>query len=473
MARTTAGDHRPPTPNRRLKLLLDDVGWRPETLARKVNAALEQHPHKRRIHEKTPYRWLRGEVPHPPVPDIVVDLLATALRSPVRFDMVWPDTRRHPPQAGDEDLGVPWNHTGLLKLLEEWRMLTRRTFLTLSGAALTGPVWQSLDVAAPIPALTGQRGHVTPAVVSLIETMVTGAQQLDERHGSAAADFVADQFSGVDHLVRSSTYDAATGRRLCTALAQLAQTSGWMAQESAFDGLAQRWYLAGLHAAHSAGDRGLTASIMALMSNQATGLGNTSDALQLAAAAEKAAAHTPVAVQALIAARSTLAHAGAGDLAGVQRARDRAIALIDDPGQDLGQSPPWAGYVTRTELDAIIGRALVMLASHIPGRRRNVLIGDAETLLRGRALDASEAHQRSAVRHGAWLALAYARTGDLDQAVDTGRLALQRLPDVTSVRCAALFGELRTELAPHAHRARNVRNLINLVDQQVPRSTWR
>jgi hypothetical protein len=451
-------------------LLLDEAGWRPESLARRVNAALEQHPHKRRVHEKTPYRWLRGEIPHPPVPDIVVELLSSALGSPVRFDMVWPDTARRPsPQEGGEDLGVPWNHTGLLKLLKEWRMLTRRTFLTLSGAALTGPAWQSLDTACPIPAVTGKGGRVSPSVVSLIEAMVAGAQQLDERHGSAAADFVADQFSSVSHLVESSSYDAETGQRLCAALAQLAQTSGWMAQESAHDALAQRWYDLGLRNAHSAGDRGLSASIMALMSNQATTLGKNSDALQLAAAAEQAAAHAPAKVQALIAARSTLAHAGAGDLAGVQRARDRAIALINDAGQDPDRSPAWAGYVTRTELDAISGRALVMLARYLPSRRRNRLICDAGTLLRGRALDTSEAHQRSAVRHGAWLSLAYVRTGDLDQAVDTAYLALQRLPAVTSVRCATLFAELRTELAPHAHRAPQVRNLINEVDQQVPR----
>lgn len=468
MARNPGGGRRTLVPNRQLKLLLDDAGWRPESLARRVNAALEKYPHKRRVHEKTPYRWLRGEIPHPPVPDIVVQLLASALPYPVRFDTVWLDTTRRPIPKEDEDLGVPWDHTGLLKLLKEWRMLTRRTFLTLGGAALTGPAWQSLDVASPIPALTGRRGRVSPPTVSLIETVVAGAQKLDERHGSAAADFVADQFASVAHLVRSGTYDAPTGQRLCAALAQLAQTSGWMAHESGQDALAQRWYLAGLHAAHSAADRGLAASIIALMSNQATILAKHADALQLAAAAEQAAAHAPAAVQALIAARSTLAYAGAGDLVGVQRARERATALIDGIGPDPGQHPGWAGYVSRTELDAISGRALVMLARHTPGRRHNLLIRDAETLLRPRALDASEAHQRSAVRHGAWLCLAYVRTGDLDQAVDTGHLAVQRLPAVTSVRCAALFSDVRAELAPHARRAPNVQTLISEVDQQVP-----
>ncbi|MFE0156295.1 hypothetical protein ACFWY5_54835 [Nonomuraea sp. NPDC059007] len=188
--------------------------------------------------------------------------------------------------------------------------------------------------------MTGPHGRVSPPVVSLIDTMVASAQQLDERHGSAAASFVADQFAAVSRPVESSSYDAPTGQRLCAALAQLAQTCGWMAHESAHDGLAQRWYKTGLLSAHSAGDHGLRASIMALMSNQATILGKHSEALQLAAA-QQSASHAPAKVQALIAARSTLAHAGAGDLSSLQRARDHALALIDDAHHDDG--PSWAG----------------------------------------------------------------------------------------------------------------------------------
>ncbi|MEU4233273.1 hypothetical protein AB0F17_54080 [Nonomuraea sp. NPDC026600] len=477
MARPAAADRRPLVPNESLKLLLDEVGWRPETLARKVNAALQQRRKSRRVHEKTPYRWLRGEIPHPPVPDIVVDLLIDALRQPVRFDMVWPEAT-HPCPTWlwpDEDPDVPWDHMGLQKLLGEWSlsMLTRRTFLTLTGTALTGPAWQLLDAPTPIPARTGKGTQVPPPLMALIETMVVNAQQLDERHGSAAADFVASQFAMVNRLVRNSTYDGETGQRLCAALAQLAQTSGWMAQEAEQDGRAQRWYRIGELAAHCAGDHGLTASIMALMSNHATTLGQHHDALQLAAAATEAADQAPAAVQALIAARSSLAHAGAGDLPGVQRARDHAAELAEIADQHPDQRPTWAGYVTRTELDAITGRALVMLARHIPGRRRKLLIRDAETLLLERALDPSEAHQRSALRHGAYLSLAHCQAGDLDQAVYTGHLALQRLPMVTSARCLALLAELRSDLAPHAQRSRQVRTLISELDAQVPRSPGR
>ncbi|MEV6984015.1 hypothetical protein AB0M95_22545 [Sphaerisporangium sp. NPDC051017] len=468
MARTrTAGDPSA-APNLSLRGLLDQVGWRPEALARRVNAVLEQPPWKRRIHEKTPYKWLRGEVPHPPIPDIVVDLLGQAIGHPVAHDEVWPTTVRNgrPQPWRVEDLDVPWDHTGLLQLLGAWPgMLTRRTFLALSGAALTDPAWQWLDAPVPVPARGGTSTQVPPPLLPIIDGMVAGAQQLDDKHGSAAADFVAGQFATVARIVRRSTYDAETGRRLCAALAQLAQTSGWMAQEAAQDGLAQRWYHLGLRNAHSAGDRSLAASIMALMSNHATALGRHRDALQLAAAAGEAASQTPAAVQALIAARSALAHAGAGDLTGVERARARAAELIND----ADERPTWARYVTATEVDAIAGRALVMLARHVPGRRQGSLIRDAETLLRERALDPAEDHRRSALRHGAWLSLAYVRAGDLDLAVQIGCVALDRLPMVTSARCLMLLADLRADLAPHARRSHKVHNLVNSLDAHVPR----
>ncbi|WP_143078554.1 hypothetical protein [Nonomuraea pusilla] len=100
-------------------------------------------------------------------------------------------------------------------------------------------------------------------------------------------------------------------------------------------------------------------------------------------------------------------------------------------------------------------------------RRRNHLIQQAEPLLRQRALDVSDAHRRSALRHSALLGLAHIAAGDLDQAVHAGRLAVRRLPMVTSIRCQPLLGELRSELAAHAQRSQDVRSLIAEIDTHV------
>ncbi|MEV4477990.1 hypothetical protein [Nonomuraea sp. NPDC049504] len=477
MARTPASSQ-PPRPNELLKALLEEVGWPPETLARKINAVLEHdalssNACPRRVHEKTPYHWLRGKVPHAPVRDIIVDLLSQALDRPIAFDALWPASARSRPVPPSSDLigDIPWDHEGLQTLLGKWplSMPTRRTFLVLSGAALTGPAWQWLDTPVPNPAHLGTGSAVVPPMVDLVETIVAEAQQLDEQHGSSAADFVAAQFTAVARLVRHGSYDAAVGKRLCAALAQLAQTSGWMALEAGDDGKAQRWYMTGLRAAHSAGDPALASSIMALMSYQAITLRKLRDGLQLSAVATKTAARAPSIVQAIIAARSTLVHASAGDHAGVECSRERAADLLTRAAQESAPPPRWAGYVNAAELDAISGRALIALARHTPGRRRALLTSEAAHLLHERALDPSDVHRRSALRHGAWLSRAHLHNGDLEQAVSVAQFALQRLPQVTSARCAALLADLRTDLIPYTRGNAAVRDLIADLDRQLPR----
>src|SRR5690606_26044574 len=124
MAHTVTDEVPPQEPNQKLKRLLDEVGWSPEGLARRVNAALRQYPGKRRIHEKTPYKWLRGTSPRAPIPDVVVGLLAQALQRPISFDTVWSAAATSRPSrillGGDVD--VPWDHTGLQHLLGEWQL---------------------------------------------------------------------------------------------------------------------------------------------------------------------------------------------------------------------------------------------------------------------------------------------------------------------------------------------------------------
>lgn len=68
----------------------------------------------------------------------------------------------------------------------------------VSGPERRGADWPCLAVAGgpfPVPARGGTSPHVPPPLLPVIDGMVAGAQRLDEEHGSAAADFVADQFA--------------------------------------------------------------------------------------------------------------------------------------------------------------------------------------------------------------------------------------------------------------------------------------
>jgi hypothetical protein len=469
-----------PSPaNSSLTELLHRAGWRPETLARRLNAALARSGSNRHIHEKTPYRWIRGgELPHGEVPDLVVQILAGALSTDVTYEQVWgrPRTRGPAPLRADHGSDLPWDSTGLLSLLGE-PVPTRRTVLAVTGAAITGPAWTALDRPALIlKSAADEAGRVTPPLLKMIDGIVTQAQQLDDQQGGAARGYVADQFSTLARLLRRASYDAATGRRLAAALAQLAQTSGFMAFDAADDGQAQRWYLIALRAAHAADDPALTASILALMSNQAADRGHPLDALQLANAAQHAARHTPPVVRSLVATRSTLAYAAAGDLTGFNHMREQTLNIQNNPTDEPG--PPWAEYIDRIELDAITGRGLVVLAEHLP-RQRTDLLRQATHLLHARAYTRHDATpQRSALRHGAWLSLAHlaalrqhqptATTDDLDRSIKATRRAITRVPAVSSARSVALLHRVATEVEPVAHRSPAARTLLRDLRSALP-----
>ncbi|WP_424886767.1 hypothetical protein [Streptomyces sp. XH2] len=357
----------------------------------------------------------------------------------------------------------------LLAILDGWmeqHMLGRRTFAAITGAALTTPAWKLLDTPVPDLASSHATGRVREPVVRFVEETVTYAQQIVDQQGSAL-DFVADQFHAIAGILRRDSYDTPIGRRLVAAAAQLAQTAGFMAYESRRDGEAQRWYLTGLRAAHAADDRPLAASILSLMSNQAATLGRTAESLQLADAAQGAATEAPASVQALVHARTGLAHAAAGDIGAFRRTRDDTLHQLDTIERETTEpGPRWAHYASPTELDAIAGRSLVILARRVPARQ-NRLLPEAGALLRARALTDDPAFQRSALRHSAWLALAHTQRGEIDQAVTCGERSLARLPAVTSSRATGLLWRLREDLEQHALRAPTVRSFLTQLDRQL------
>jgi hypothetical protein len=84
------------------------------------------------------------------------------------------------------------------------------------------------------------------------------------------------------------------------------------------------------------------------------------------------------------------------------------------------------------------------------------------SLLHARAhTDPAGPQQRSALRHGAWVSIAYTAANDLDLAVHTARLALNRLPAVSSARSVALLRRLHDDLSPAAPRSPAVRELLH------------
>jgi len=323
----------------------------------------------------------------------------------------------------------------------------RRDALRAALLSAAAP-WLAPSLPELAKAADGLTGRLPAAVVPTVAQIVASAQRMDDQYGGAARAYVADQYDALYRMLRRDTYDAVTGQKLSSLLSQLAQTEAFMIYDAGDDARAQRWYLDALHAARHAADRPLQASILSLMSNQAATRGLTADALNLADAANRAARTAPPTVRALTAARGTLAHAAAGDNTQLQRAHERAAELLSSPGS-AEPAPRWAYYVSGGELDAIAGRAMVILGRKLPGPRPKIL-DRAKELLRGRALAHEPAFHRSELRHSAWLALAHIKAGELEPALQAGTRAIGLLPDVSSARSLGLLRLLRSDLTAYA-----------------------
>ena len=91
----------------------------------------------------------------------------------------------------------------------------------------------------------------------------------DVAGGGSVLSLAQHEFGWITGLLDQASYDEATGRKLLASLAELGQLASWGAYDSGQPGLAQRYNVAALRAAHSADDRPLGAHILGSMAKQA------------------------------------------------------------------------------------------------------------------------------------------------------------------------------------------------------------
>ncbi|MGH3818513.1 MAG: hypothetical protein ACRDRE_12255, partial [Pseudonocardiaceae bacterium] len=261
--------------------------------------------------------------------------------------------------------------------------------------------------------------------------------------GGANLTYVNAQFQVVGQLLRAADHEGQVTRRLLVALAELGQLAGWMAADTERHGLAQRYYLTALRAAHNAGDKPLGANVLSGMAFHAASREQASDAISLGTAAVEMARRSPTLVQALVASRLAYGYALAGDAERFHAAYGRARELSEHPA---GHRPSWAYYVSPQFVDNAGGYYQVSLGM-VCSRNSRRHLGNAITLLTPEATAAPDyPYQRDALLSGTGLALAHLGCGELEQACEIGRIALGRLPQVNSPLCLASLGRLADEL---------------------------
>jgi tetratricopeptide (TPR) repeat protein len=426
--------------------LLSETGVSDSRFARQVNERSRRHRRSELgLARTTIGHWRRGMRPRDPM---VAELAAAELSAVVGYpvtpaDLGW----RGETHFGDDDLGlaVGDHPTDTLRTLVglSGRDMRRRD-LMLDGTAFVAtafadPVLRALTgVIDPVDEPAAGLGFTPAPTGSMIRDMTDTFRRLDARYGSGE---IRSQVIGFLHdRTRAALGGGGSGTDLFSALSELTQFCGWLAQDSERQSLAQRYYVQALALAEHADDVMLSGRVLAAMSDQAARLGHLRQSLSLARAAlDRAERQSSPSVRAMLHDKAAWAHARLGDHPGVTRqlaAMDRAIgrAATDD-------GPPWAAHYNEADVAECHGHCLLLL-----GRPR-----EAKTWLLQARQTQSNDRTRTRSYAEADLALAYLRQprSDVEAALEAGHRSLSLAQHLESGRITAKLGELNTQLAEH------------------------
>lgn len=136
---------------------------------------------------------------------------------------------------------------------------------------------------SPVAVQTRSGRKVGKSLASELEARVVRLRHLDDTVSSdELGPVIFKELGEAESLVRSASFTEPVGRRLFTAVGELAQLAGWVARDAGEYRRAERFYLSGVAAANEAHDRALGAQLLSSLSYQMANLGNAADATLLA-----------------------------------------------------------------------------------------------------------------------------------------------------------------------------------------------
>ena len=387
-------------------------------------------------------RWLAGEQPRPPIPEVAADVLSDALGRKVSVTELGMAPSELPADLG---LNLPTSWTETISISTAlWRAdVQRRRFLVnaaFTSAAVPASALRWLtSPPADAPAGHGVR-QVGQADIDAIRELTLAYREMDNKLGGgklrpAVVSYLDDH---VSQLLLAGSYRQETGRQLAAACGELSQLAGWVAYDSDEHGIAQRYLTQALAYARHADDNALAAEILAAQAHQALYLSRPAEAVDLARAAQAAAVKhgsATLLTECLVmeahghAARDD-AHACGAALAAAERTFDRATREDD---------PHWLAYFDQAYLSARMAQCFRDLGepAHAVRYARRSLDMDSR-YVRGRAFNLT------------LLATAHIGQGEPEQACLAGRQALDLTVRLTSARSIRYLRDLVRQLRTNA-----------------------
>ncbi len=330
--------------------------------------------------------------------------------------------------------------------------MERRTFLTISGTAMTALAadWAVGPTGALAQARDGKQ--VGENLVTWLENSTRHLAGLVTEQRQHTPVLLDAHLSTVTELLAHGRYTSTVGLRLHSLAASLAQTVAWHRFDLGSHTHASQYWIAGLHNAHAAGDHDMGAGLLGDLAYQAAWRRDHTTAASILDHA-LTRAHNPAArcLLQLRLARTLAAREDPSDQSdrrAVLRALTAAEKHLTDAGADR---PAWCAWVSEADLAVDSGQALLDLGDTGSAHR---LITEGERLL-------PPARDKT---RGVFLAYRAASYLDLKEpepaaAAATESLLLARRIDAP--RCVSLVDDLLPRFQPYA-RAQGVPELLQL-----------
>ena len=430
-------------PNERLAEAMRAAGLSNKALARRVRELSECRGRTVACDHTSVSRWLAGTTPREPTARLIAEVLSERIGRPLTLA----DAGLSRSEAVDPSDGLRYSDTpdsAPEVVARLWGADLREASAILSAPVNTS-AWSDAALSwllrSSRPADT-MPGGIGQSDIAGLRATVGMFAQLDNTFGGGHARKALIQFLHTDlGPMLCGKYTGEVGKGLFEAAAEATLLAAWMSYDAGAHGLAQRYFVQALRLAEAADQRLLGASILDAMSHQATFLGHSHEAANLARAALSGArgAATP-SLEAHFHAMEARALAIGGDSVGAQRALSEAVRAFErrQPGDD----PDWFDYFDDAELSAEFGHVFRDV-----GRS-----GDA-VVYAERAVSGASARSDffvTMVKAAGHLGRPGASGVDLDAACASVRAALELGASLKSARCVEYLRDIRSALSPFA-----------------------
>ena len=344
-------------PNTLLAAVMQEAGISNKSLASRVRAEAEKDRLDISPDHVSVRRWLDGVRPQADTVRCIAAALSGKVGRKVTFAEIGFEAPATEPEADVVEDGAQYPATSEQAV----HVMAELTSADLSDSPLvTAAGWVSASAPSVItgylfadPLRLDQTGRVAESgaeVASRIRATVRYLMDLDFQFGGGHTRKMLLFYwkTEIAPALRQS-YPEFVRREIFAAAADASEVLGWSAYDAGRHGAAQRYFVQGLRLAREANDHMMGGQILSNLSHQANYLGNFSDALQFARAAQAATTGKATAtVSAMFLAMEARALASIGDAQNCAEVLHRAEQAFgrSDPDED----PEWISYFDALEL---------------------------------------------------------------------------------------------------------------------------